>query len=165
MCILCAPERAEEVKQVTHLFISWCPDVKEVPFLPKLRQLYCYGCTSLEVIPSLPNLWTLDCSHCPRLFSLPVFPKLERIDCSTCPLTTQPIALGVASRDCPWLEPLLSTNLPSVLRIQRWVRNLKARRFARLTSSRAFNEYFFAPHNQGGQWHKRSMARDYAIRL
>ena len=46
-----------------------------------------------------------------------------------------------------------------LIRLQRFAKNAKALRFASLTKSRAFNEFFFAPDKQGGKWHKRRMER------
>jgi len=183
MCILCVPSRAEEVKTQTHLDVSGCKNVTAIPVLPSLTVLYCFNCPGLTVIPVLPNLAKLDCFNCPGLTAIPVLPNLTWLYCSNCPgltalpvlpnltalycfdcrcLTSQPNAPAyVHDTGCPWLEPLLSHNLPRVLCLQRWARNRKAQRFVRLTTSRAFNEHFFAPSQKGGRWHKRRMERDF----
>ena len=143
MCILCDPARADKVQSLTHLNVSGCKALKTIPVLPNLIELYCSKCPGLTAIPVLSNLTELDCSDCRCLTSQPNAPAY------------------IHNTGCPWLQPLFSQHLPSILRLERWVRNRKAQRFVRLTTSRAFNEHFFAPTQQGGRWHKRRMEQDF----
>ena len=183
MCILCDPARTDKVQSLTHLNVSGCKALKTIPVLPNLIELYCSKCPGLTAIPVLPNLTVLNCFDCPGLTAIPVLPNLAELDCFDCPgltaipvlpnltklnysdcrcLTSQPNAPAyVHDTGCPWLEPLLSHNLTSLFRLQRWARNLRLLRFVRLTSSRTFNEHFFAPTQQGGRWHKRHMEQSF----
>jgi len=151
------------VQSLTYLNVSGCKALKAIPVLSNLIWLYCSNCPGLTAIPVLPNLTMLYCFDCPGLTAVPVLPNLTKLYCSNCRcLTSQPNAPAyIHNTGCPWLEPLLSHNLPRVLCLQRWARNRKAQRFVRLTTSRAFNEHFFAPSQKGGRWHKRRMERDF----
>ena len=168
MCQLCTTPQAQ-LAHLTSLYCSSCPLLVSLPStLTQLTSLNCFDCPLLVTIPStLTQLTYLYCSSCPLLASIPsTLTQLTSLSCDSCPvLASLPSTLTrLASLYCNWwlAHPLNTRNTAakhaSLRKVQRYIHNRKARRFARLTSSRAFNESFFAPLGKGGVWHKRRMA-------
>lgn len=110
MCILCEPNRREEVQRATHLNCSYCPNVAVIPFLPNLTHLRCSMCPNLTTIPALPSLKKLHCFDCPLLVSIPVLPNLLTLMCDECPLLKTipmlPALRGLDCSECPLLGTL-----------------------------------------------------------
>jgi len=171
MCLLCSGKPLHE--SLRSLYCSYCPFLKSLPEkLPEgLQSLYCYNCPLLKTLPEkLPEgLQTLDCSNCPLLTSLPeiLHESLKELDCFNCPklasipknLPENPYLWG-----CPWLpqnSKEYPKQIPKLLIVQRAVRDRRLRKFVKLTSSRAFNEYFFHPERKGGLWSKRQLEKQF----
>jgi len=163
-----------------------CPLLVALPSFPRLVELDCHDCVSLLIIGECRRMEHLDCDGCTHLaslpfpcpqlraleiddcrglFAVPIYPKLHTLSYNNTPLTSTPFypdAYETYADGCPWLAPLLTENIPDVIHLQRWTRRcLKRKRFIRLITSRAFNEFFFAPDQKGGQWNKRRMEQGF----
>ena len=85
MCIICKKEYSEinsdQKSHTLELDCSGCPDIKEIPYLPRLEYLICSDCPNLRHIPKLHNLVHLWARNCPKLEKLPPMPKLAYLNC------------------------------------------------------------------------------------
>jgi len=91
----------------------------------------------------------------------PISPSIQELSCYNCPtLTSFPENLpdDTDYSEYPWL-PQNSKDYPDILPklCQRYIR---LRKFVKLTSSRAFNEYFY-PENKGGMWAKKQLEKQF----
>lgn len=140
-----------------------------LPTLPsRLTSLRCENIRYVTRIPDLPSsLRYLHCRNLQGLKSLPDLTSLARLYCNNLPLIT---SIPVINKDtlvevynCKWLAQgqtpkSFGKKMSSLLICQRAVRNRKLRKFVKLTTSRSFNETFFAPDRLGGKWAKAQLS-------
>lgn len=88
MCLSCNRD-PETYALATAASFSHCPNIRELPPLPRCRELYCDGCPLLERLPDLPECRQLQCQGCPKLTQLGALPECTHLNTSRCPLLTQ----------------------------------------------------------------------------
>ena len=148
MCIICTKEYDENTTKI------WCcPDVTEIPILPKLEYLDCYRTriTKIPLLPELKRLWCnntriteiplllkLEILHCynTQITEIPLLPELKELRCSNTQITEIPILKDckINYNSCEWLNPP-KESISLVGKIQNKIRTVNQRRINVLFNS------------------------------
>jgi len=107
MCVIC--EGNYDIN-MTELNCDGCKDIKEIPFLPNLRELFCYE-TKIKEIPFLPNLYTLYCNFT-EIKEIPLLPKLCILYCYSTEIKEIPLLpkLCILRCDIGYFNNFISIN-------------------------------------------------------
>ena len=97
MCIICRNEIKADIK---YLDCSGCQEIKEIPVINGLQDLYCNNCPLLTSVPVIDGLRELSCSNCPLLRSIPCINGLQILNCNNSLLTNIPLIEGLKNLYC-----------------------------------------------------------------
>jgi len=84
MCIVCESKDPENEFKNKRVLEIKCLNIRKLPKLANLEELYCIDCTSLETIRNFPKLKIIFCGGCTKLYNIQNLPVLKYLNCSNC---------------------------------------------------------------------------------
>lgn len=111
--------RSEPQSGLKYLSCYTCPNLTNIPILPKLEWFECQYCPKLKSIPFLENLYSLNCNEC-SITTIPKFQKLRALRCRFCPITKIPVKdlYYVDDTGCRFLNNTRNFKYKSIKKVQ-----------------------------------------------
>lgn len=106
------PFELNTLKNLREFHCSFTRDMTKIPYLPKLRELYCNN-SNIRDIPALENLELLHCADT-KITDIPYLPKLRELYCNRSSITNIPKLPELKELYCNDTKLLTLSNFPKL---------------------------------------------------